>query len=344
MPVCENADCNMRAACQMCPCGTLYCSKACQKAAWKNGHRKVCTASETWAINSGRAHVEIMRVDDAETMLMLSDPSDIINGKLVRPLVCLARDKDGVLGITMWGPGIPKYAEEKVQEMAKNLVGATEEQHAMCARKIRTMMDPRVYKTYLVREWGVLEPEGAALAGKKVGDEVVVSTLDRWSTGRLGRQDLESVNFVSPPKPKMKNGMTISINVSVKREGKQGTSSIACMFAKGGDGKAMILLYIFHRDDTERFIKDLIDVTRLVNEFAEMDDWQPSKSKDPLDSIFCKFTAIKESLENMEKREGGRKRFPVVHDMMHCLCKSRVSPLNPNPLNPNPPNPPNKAY
>ena len=319
MPVCQSLDCNMHAACRMCPCGTFFCSKACQKMAWK-GHRTVCTASTAWPIGSGKSLVEVLRVDDAETMSMLCDPSDFINGKLVRPLVCMARDRDGLLGITMWGPGIPKYAKERTQEMAENLVGMTKEQHAMCARKIKAMMAPRIFKTLVLRNWGVMKE----LAGKKVGDELVVNSGHRWHVGRLGRQDLQSINFVSPPKPETENGMTISINICVKREGKQETSSAACMFAKGGDGKAAILLYVFHKDDTERFIKDLIDVTRLVNEFAEMDDWKPSKSKDFVDSISCKFMAIRESLENMEKREGARKRFSVVHDMMYTLCKAKV--------------------
>ena len=320
MPVCENADCSMLAACQMCPCGTFFCSKACQKAAWKNGHRQLCTASKMWPIGSRKTHVEIMRVDDAETMLMLSDPSDFINGKLVRPLVCLARDKDGVLGITMWGAGIPKYAEERVQEMAENLVGATEEQHAMCARKIRAMTAPRIFKTFVLRGFGVMKE----LDGKKVGDEVVVSSDNRWHLGRLGRQDLQSINFVSPPMSEMKNGLTISINVCVKSEGKKETSCVACMFAKGGDGKAVIMLYIFHKDETEMFIQDLIDVTRLANEFAEMDDWKPSRSADPVDSIHYKFMVMKESFQNVEKIDGFRKKFAVVHDMLHYLCKGKV--------------------
>lgn len=123
----------------------------------------------------------------------------------------------------------------------------------------------------------------------------------------------------------MENGMTISINVCVKREGKNGTSSVACMFARGGNGKSVIMLYIFHKDDTEGFIKDLIDVTRLANEFAEMDDWKPSKSNDPVDSIIYKFMVMKESYESVEKKINGfRKRFSVVHDMLYYLCKDKV--------------------
>jgi hypothetical protein len=171
----------------MCPCGTFYCSKACQKMAWKNGHRGVCTASKMWPIGEGKAQVEIVRVDDAETMSMLSDPSDIINGKLVRPLVCLARDKDGVLGITMWGPGIPKYAEERVQEMVENLAGVTKEQHAMIARKIDATMGARVFKTFVLRGFGVMKAGAAGLEGKKAGDQVIVPPLQRWHAGRLGR-------------------------------------------------------------------------------------------------------------------------------------------------------------